>query len=850
MLLGELVVKISVASLLAGIKNDTERLRYGILYRLVRANSLGVWSQGIDSALSLPGQLYFEDAMPHRRQMTERVASNAWQFDSVAALCQCLAELGTDDSPNESRVQGKQWIHRFVQLRNRTRGHGATPDSIYSRLCEPLELAISLFTTNHLAFTCQWASFRRSLSGVYKAAALSDDSDLISDQSALHGVSKDGVYAYIGAPRLVELVQMGTDPDDFYIANGQFSERGFECLSYMSDTIVLGDARPYVNLPRPLPPSETQGRLQLGGDLSNIPEPPIDYVSRQDLEKDLMKVLVDENTPVVTLRGRGGIGKTSLALSVLKNVASIDPQRFDCILWFSARDIDLLPEGPKRVYQNVLDEGDIASEFVQLLGPLIDENAGQKAIDVLSDGLRGAGEMPICCFVLDNLETVRNPLELYMWMYTNIRAPNKLLITTRQSNFNGDWSIEISGMNRLEFDDLVDRVGGRLGVLEYVDQSYRTEMFAESGGHPYVVKILLGEVKHAQGPRKVQRVMASEDEILDALFERTFMSLSPGAQRLFLSLAQWRSIVPRVAFEAVIMRPSNERIMVGQAIEELVGASMIDILSSEADGHEFISTPLAAALFGRKQLLVSPIKGAVARDVFLLQRFGTGDTNAVQRGIDPHIEKFTQFVAETISNSAASEGYNDSEKLLDKEYGPMLEYIARNHNRAWLMLAELYEQISPHRNRLKAQECLRRFLMNAPASENKADTWRWLASSYRQAGNVSGEVHALTEMCASTSTPFYEISSVADYLNSGWSSFRREDERSNLAKLLVDIAEGRLSEARANDHSRIAWLCIHLRQDSRAGSLVRRGLRLDPYNEHLVRLAGKLGISPAMAARG
>ena len=64
-----------------------------------------------------------------------------------------------------------------------------------------------------------------------------------------------------------------------------------------------------------------------------------------------------------------------------------------------------------------------------LLGPYIDESGGRRPIEVLSDGLRGAGHMPICCFVLDNLETVRNPLELYMWMYANIRAPNKILIT-------------------------------------------------------------------------------------------------------------------------------------------------------------------------------------------------------------------------------------------------------------------------------------------------------------------------------------------------------------------------------------------------------------------------------------
>ena len=314
--------------------------------------------------------MYFLDALLYRKQLTERVASTTWQFDAVAALCQCLREVGTDDIPNETKVQGKQWIHRFVQLRNRTRGHGATPDSTYSRLCEPLELAISLFTTNQLAFTSQWAHLRRSLGGDYKLAALSDDIDLFSNVEPLEAVTKDGIYTYIGSPRLVELIHMGSDSDDFYISNGNFDERGYESLSYISDSIVIADPKPYLSSPRPLPLSETQGRLQLGSDFSNTPEPPSDYVSRTDLERELMQVLVDDNTPVVTLLGRGGIGKTSLALSVLNDIVKREPVRFDCILWFSARDIDLLPSGPKRVRQSVLDEKDIASEYVRLVGPV------------------------------------------------------------------------------------------------------------------------------------------------------------------------------------------------------------------------------------------------------------------------------------------------------------------------------------------------------------------------------------------------------------------------------------------------------------------------------------------------
>ncbi len=64
---------------------------------------------------------------------------------------------------------------------------------------------------------------------------------------------------------------------------------------------------------------------------------------------------------------RGGIGKTSLALTVLHRLAQ--EERFIGIVWFSARDIDLLQEGPKVVRPDVLTTADIARDLVALFQP-------------------------------------------------------------------------------------------------------------------------------------------------------------------------------------------------------------------------------------------------------------------------------------------------------------------------------------------------------------------------------------------------------------------------------------------------------------------------------------------------
>src|SRR5205807_8243425 len=116
--------------------------------------------------------------------------------------------------------------------------------------------------------------------------------------------------------------------------------------------------------------SETHvlGQLDVQGKVfGNIPPTPNGYVNRIALQRDVRERLLDDRHPIVTLVGRGGIGKTALALSVLHEVENLE--RFGATVWLSARDIDLLPEGPKLVSADVLSLKDMAREFVRLLQP-------------------------------------------------------------------------------------------------------------------------------------------------------------------------------------------------------------------------------------------------------------------------------------------------------------------------------------------------------------------------------------------------------------------------------------------------------------------------------------------------
>ena len=132
-------------------------------------------------------------------------------------------------------------------------------------------------------------------------------------------------------------------------------------------------------------------------------------------------------------------------------------------------------------------------------------------------------------------------MQLYSFLDNAVRTPNKILITTRNCSFKADYPVEVGGMTKGEFDELVEEVSDRLGIGKLVDGAYIDQLFEETNGHPYITKVLLGEVASTGQRLSPRRVVAAKDAMLDALFDRSFAGLTPAAQRVFLTLCSWRS---------------------------------------------------------------------------------------------------------------------------------------------------------------------------------------------------------------------------------------------------------------------------------------------------------------------
>ena len=828
MLLGELTVKLLVIELLSMIEDERDQHRYAIEARLVRADSLGDWAQALDDLVQGPASQHIVSAGRESQRAATATfgpSDEGWQrkaIDELVAVCPALG-IAPDFLP-QSKVGLRQWVRLFVATRNATRGHGAPLPSVMASVAPHLVRSIEFVLENAPAFARSWAYLRKQLNGRMRVSHFAGEAEpfkgLRADEADQYS---DGAYLEAGGIRRAPLFFTDSELGDFYLPNGGYRSQRFEVLSYITGTRREEDAGPWSVVVESLPASETAAKedLQVVGEaFVNLPPRRDGYVSRPKLEGDLSSLIRGSRHAVITLQGRGGVGKTSLALQVLHEVAKSGDFLF--IIWFSARDIDLLPDGPRVVKADVLTRNEMARDFASLLGKQL---KGPEALAFMAEALSGASGPYL--FVFDNFETVRDPSDLYDFVSNAIREPNKALITTRTRSFKGDYPVEISGMERDEFERLVSETSDRLGISKLIDRGFVKDLFESSNAHPYVAKVILGEIAR-QGKRiSVQHAVASNDRMLDALFERSFSALSAAAQRVFLTLCSWRSLVPRIGLEAAIRRPGNEPIDVERAIDELIQTSLVEQLDDGEFEDAFLSVPLAASTFGRQKLVTSSLQPAIESDLEIVRGFGAVKSTEAKRGLLPRVERLTLELAKR----------SGERKFLDQGLA-VLEYIANSYPPAWRHLSRLNFELDRRPGAVQAQQ---RYLEQFP---DDGEAWAELVRLHESSRDLPAELNARLQYTENASPTFSDLMDYASRINYLLSrkdfKWDADAKKRSLERLRLMIEE-RSQEANARDLSKLAWICLHLQDIDGARHWAERGLELDPGNPYCASLIFKLG---------
>ncbi|KAF5057122.1 NB-ARC domain protein [anaerobic digester metagenome] len=659
------------------------------------------------------------------------------------------------------------------------------------------------------------------MNGSYRVSKISNDTNSFNYLKNKGGSQKypNGAYIFCNTPRELELIY--TDPDlrDVYLPNGP-SGNGFEVLSYLTGATRIESYEKYSIPPEELPKSETYGLdgFDVQGNIfSNMPKLMDGYIKRHALEEEISRIILDKRNPVITLSGRGGIGKTTILLSILHEMSKMVNPSFDIIIWFSARDIDLKENGPKSVQVAVLTKKDISEQYINLMQPDQNLKTAELKIDYFTKQLREHYEGKGKIYIFDNFETLTAPEDVYTWINTNIELPNKVIITTRHRKFKSDYPIEISGMTDHEAKELIESHAKKLNITNIITNSSMQDIIQLSDGHPYIIKIYLGQIAKDGCNANIKRVIADREDILAALFDRTFLQLSAAAQRVYLTLCQWNSDIPEVALKAILMRSDSTQMDIDSAIDEIINFSLIESKELE-NGSLILNVPLASRVYGEKKLKSSPYQYTVEDDIKLLHLLGARqNTETVQQAIER---------LKLIANGII---HNNSMLLSEKQN--IIEYIGKKFPQILLHTAFLLR--ANHRNISK--NYLELFLANDDISnEDKCLAWELMAFIYHEEGDGTKYIHAKTQFSKSCSN-LHDISAAANDINRYISDNRDIIDTLDKKRILSSLAEymeQRTNVWSADDYSRIAWLYMNSGNSQKAVFVAQKGIEIDPENIH------------------
>lgn len=319
----------------------------------------------------------------------------------------------------------------------------------------------------------------------------------------------------------------------------------------------------------------------------------------------------------------------------------------------------------------------------------------------------------------------------------------------------------------------------------------------------------------------LRRVNARDYGVLTALFERSFGALSTQAQRVFLLLSSWRSMVPVLGLMAVVSRPGQERFDVDSVVTELTRFSLVE--TREVDGVAFFKVPLAAQLFGTSKRAVSALDPLVVADLEVLRALGVITPDS-KRGLATNMESLAREA------TAIWRSGGDPTQVLS-----VLEYMGSEVASALLVRARVLRDIG---DLASASDALGQYLQRVP---DDLDAWRDWISILEGLDRPVDEVHAWLQLAKAPGSEARELGQAARRLNHYLANGDIPDAVVKEAMVggLRRVMEARAAELDPASHSRLAWLCVNAGDRLAGVRWAEVGLRLDSSDDHCRRFLEK-----------
>ncbi len=316
--------------------------------------------------------------------------------------------------------------------------------------------------------------------------------------------------------------------------------------------------------------------------------------------KEVLRYLTSERNFILSLKGIGGIGKTSLADCAVRTYLQQQPRLAD-VVWISAKQEYLTPSG-------IVGAGIVAGEQTQIRLESIFDELGRKLdlsevarlplahkVERLASTLRTEPHL----VVIDNLETVADFQRLVPWLM-QLAAPTRFLLTSRQTvpALTQVQTLELTELDRPSSLALIEHVAREKSVAD-LDA---LEVYALTGGNPLAVQLVVSQMSTLPVDAVLGHVRTGAvEEMYAFIYRNAWSALSDAAKALLLAIQRAGDVADWLWLTTVSDLPEP---LLRQALGELFDLSLVQPQRSGKAHtfaiHRLTSTFLCTEVLGWK----------------------------------------------------------------------------------------------------------------------------------------------------------------------------------------------------------------------------------------------------------
>ena len=245
--------------------------------------------------------------------------------------------------------------------------------------------------------------------------------------------------------------------------------------------------------------------------ICNLPAPDFTkFFGREEQVSRLLQLLSPEHSAhIIEVVGIGGVGKTALVKTVARmcHDASLsyssDLPTFDAIIFVSAKQIYLLPDGFQQRKQAHRNLREIFREIAIHINPSINQVPFEEQFDRVKHSLAYQWVL----LIVDNMEIMQDSDEVMTFLY-DLPSNVKVVLTSREKS--GFIPIALPCLNEDESKELITHVSQEKEIS--ITDEEKIPIYEHTGGLPLAIQLTLGRVSMGHSLKSVLESLGSYDD--------------------------------------------------------------------------------------------------------------------------------------------------------------------------------------------------------------------------------------------------------------------------------------------------------------------------------------------------